>query len=123
MYAARFSRSSSRFAAQLRATTQRRFVSNSTQNEFINESSELAELIQKKLDAVLDIKNRGVRQGGLHVLKGLQMPAVLVEVAFLSNPREEALLMDDEFRRRVCEGIVEAIREFSARGAPLKAGM
>ena len=37
MYAARFARSSPRFAAQLRATTQRRFASGSTQNEFISE--------------------------------------------------------------------------------------
>ncbi len=86
------------------------------QNEFINESSELAEIIQKKLDRVLDIRNRGVRQAGLRVLKGLKMPGVLVEVAFLSNPAEERLLRSEKFRRRVCEGIVEAVREFSSTG-------
>lgn len=82
------------------------------QNEFINESSKLAELIQKSLDDRVSIRNRGVRQAGFRVLRGLKMPAVLVEVAFLSNPREEKLLLDNRFRKRVCEGIVEAVRRF-----------
>jgi N-acetylmuramoyl-L-alanine amidase len=82
------------------------------QNEFINESSDLAEIVQKELDEVLDIRNRGVKQGGLRVLKGLTMPAVLVELAFLSNPREEQLLSNKEFREDVARGIVEAIRRY-----------
>ncbi|MDZ7860566.1 MAG: N-acetylmuramoyl-L-alanine amidase [Candidatus Krumholzibacteriota bacterium] len=86
------------------------------QNEFINESSDLAEIIQKSLGERLNIRNRGVRQAGLRVLRGVKMPAVLVEIAFLSNPREEKLLMDNKFRRVVCEGIVEAVRDFSANG-------
>ncbi len=57
------------------------------QNEFISESSELAEMIQSELGKVIDIRNRGVKQSGLVVLKGCRMPAVLVEVAFLSNPK------------------------------------
>jgi N-acetylmuramoyl-L-alanine amidase len=82
------------------------------QNEFINESSELAEIVQKELVDVLDIRNRGVKQGGLRVLKGLRMPAVLVELAFLSNPREEKLLTDQDFRERAVRGIVEAVKRY-----------
>ena len=82
------------------------------QNEFINESSDLAEIVQRELDGVLEIRNRGVKQGGLRVLKGLTMPAVLVELAFLSNPREEELLTNREFRDDVTRGIVEAIRRY-----------
>lgn len=87
------------------------------QNEFINESSELAELVQRELSKVIDIRNRGVKQAGLKVLKGLQMPAVLIELAFLSNPREEKLLRDTEFHRKVVRGIIEAIRRFQNRHA------
>ncbi|MBU8922091.1 MAG: N-acetylmuramoyl-L-alanine amidase [Bacteroidales bacterium] len=82
------------------------------QNEFINESSELAELVQRELAEVLDIRNRGVKQAGLLVLRGLHMPAVLVELAFLSNPEEEELLQDPLFRARTVQGIVEAIRRY-----------
>ncbi|MBN1165297.1 MAG: N-acetylmuramoyl-L-alanine amidase [Candidatus Krumholzibacteriota bacterium] len=82
------------------------------QNEFINESSKLAELIQRELSEAIEIRNRGVKQAGLLVLKSLKMPAVLIEVAFLSNPQEERLLQDSTFRRQVVEGIVAAVRRF-----------
>jgi N-acetylmuramoyl-L-alanine amidase len=82
------------------------------QNKFINESSGLAEIVQKELADALDIRNRGVKQGGLRVLKGLVMPAVLVELAFLSNPREEELLLRESFREQVVRGIVEAMRRY-----------
>lgn len=85
------------------------------QNEFINESSDFAEAIQKELGGRLSIRNRGVKQAGLLVLKGLRMPAVLVEVAFLSNPEEEELLIDPLFRARVVQGIVEAIRKYQEK--------
>jgi N-acetylmuramoyl-L-alanine amidase len=82
------------------------------QNEFINESSNLAEIVQKELARKLDIRNRGVKQGGLRVLKGLRMPAVLVELAFLSNPKEEELLTNRDFRESVVSGVIEAIRRY-----------
>jgi N-acetylmuramoyl-L-alanine amidase len=85
------------------------------QNEFINESSDLAEMIQREMNKSLGIRNRGVKQAGLRVLKGLKMPGVLVEVAFLSNPKEEKLLLDAEFREKITECIVEAVRKFQGR--------
>jgi N-acetylmuramoyl-L-alanine amidase len=72
-------------------------------------------LVQKELDESLDIRNRGVRQAGLKVLKGLHMPAVLVEMAFLSNPREEELLQDPQFQNAVVRGIIEAVRRYQNR--------
>jgi N-acetylmuramoyl-L-alanine amidase len=85
------------------------------QNEFVTESSELAELIQRELSDAVDIRNRGVKQAGLIVLKGCRMPAVLVESAFLSNPQEERLLADKRFREEVARGIAEAIQRYRAR--------
>lgn len=85
------------------------------QNEFVTESSALAELIQRELGDVIDIRNRGVKQAGLIVLKGCRMPAVLVEAAFLSNPEEERLLADRRFREEVARGIAEAIQRYRAR--------
>ncbi|RJR30198.1 MAG: hypothetical protein C4574_02550 [Candidatus Latescibacterota bacterium] len=87
------------------------------QNEYINESSDLAEMIQREMARTLDIRNRGVKQAGLYVLKGLAMPGVLVETAFLSNPKEERLLQSAEFRDRVVEAIVGAVRAFQSRYA------
>jgi N-acetylmuramoyl-L-alanine amidase len=85
------------------------------QNEFINESSYFAELIQKAMNERLEIRNRGVKQANFTVLMGANMPAVLIETAFLSNPAEEKLLTDPEFQGQVTDGIVEAIRQFRER--------
>lgn len=85
------------------------------QNEFINESSTLAEYIQKEMDDRLGIRSRGVKQANFTVLQGARMPAVLVETAFLSNPSEEQMLKDPGFHRRVADGMVAAIRKLQER--------
>jgi len=85
------------------------------QNEYLNESSDLAELIQREWSTTLGIRNRGVKQTGLRVLKGLAMPGVLVETAFLSNPKEEKLLLGAEFKEKIVEGTIEAVRKFQSR--------
>jgi N-acetylmuramoyl-L-alanine amidase len=82
------------------------------QNEFINESSYLAELIQKAMSDRLEIRNRGVKQAGFTVLQGARMPAVLIETAFLSNPGEEEMLGTEEFQQKIADGIVEAVQRF-----------
>jgi N-acetylmuramoyl-L-alanine amidase len=85
------------------------------QNEFINESSYFAELTQKAMNERLPIRNRGVKQANFTVLQGAQMPAVLIETAFLSNPAEESLLKDAVFQDKVARGLVDAVRKFRDR--------
>jgi N-acetylmuramoyl-L-alanine amidase len=85
------------------------------QNGFINESSLLAELVQKTMSERLQIRNRGVKQANFTVLQGARMPAVLIETAFLSNPAEERLLVDEEFQSSVADGIVQAVQRFRDR--------
>jgi N-acetylmuramoyl-L-alanine amidase len=85
------------------------------QNEYINESSYLAEVVQKAMSDRLSIRDRGVKQANFTVLQGARMPAVLIETAFLSNPTEEALLTDESFQDQVARGLVEAIRLFRER--------
>jgi N-acetylmuramoyl-L-alanine amidase len=82
------------------------------QNEFIVESSHLAQLIDEELAGDLKIKNRGVKQATFVVLAGVYLPAVLVESAFITNPREEELLADDAFQDTIVNGIVEAVLRF-----------
>jgi N-acetylmuramoyl-L-alanine amidase len=85
------------------------------QSEYLNESSHFAELIQKAMGERLAIRNRGVKQANFTVLQGARMPAVLIEIAYLSNPDEEAMLADEEFQRSVAEGLVEAVRSLRER--------
>jgi N-acetylmuramoyl-L-alanine amidase len=85
------------------------------QNEFINESSYLAEVMQKAMSDRLGIRDRGVKQANFTVLQGARMPAVLIETAFLSNPQEEAMLSSPDFQEKIARGLVEAVRKFRER--------
>ncbi len=85
------------------------------QNEYHKESSELAEIMVDKLLSKLGMRGRGVDQAGFYVLNGAFMPAVLVEVAFISNPEDERLLKQTWFQKKVAEALYEGIKEFKER--------
>ncbi|MCF8001059.1 MAG: N-acetylmuramoyl-L-alanine amidase family protein [Halanaerobiales bacterium] len=69
----------------------------------------LAENIQKEIVSKLGLVNRGVKKEHLYVIKYTEMPSVLVEVAFLSNPTEEKLLGDDKFITNAAEAISQGL--------------
>ena len=71
-------------------------------------------MVQEGLSDELDLRDRGVKQAGFWVLNGAYMPAILVETAFISNPREERLLGSDEFRDRVVDGLADSLRKVAA---------
>ena len=85
------------------------------QSAHLKESSELAEAIQVELNAVSDTANRGIKQAPFRVLVGASMPAVLVEVAFISNPEEEKKLKSPEFQEAVAEAVARAVARFFSR--------
>lgn len=87
------------------------------QNRYINESSDLAELIQDALCLATGSENRGVKQSGFRVLVGAHMPAVLVEMGFLSHRSEERLLGDPAHQRKLAAALGEAILAFRQRHA------
>ncbi|MCI4398898.1 MAG: N-acetylmuramoyl-L-alanine amidase [Acidobacteria bacterium] len=88
---------------------------NLAQTQYIVESQALAASIQGRLNQLLGTQERGVRQAPFVVLEGAQMPAVLVEVAFLSNPGEASQINDPAFQDQVTEQIAKSILEFKAQ--------
>jgi N-acetylmuramoyl-L-alanine amidase len=82
------------------------------QKAYLQDSEKLAVEIQIQLNLLGGIKERGVKQAPFVVLKGAAMPAVLVETAFITNPKEEAKLKDPGFRRRVADSIARGIRAY-----------
>jgi hypothetical protein len=58
------------------------------------------------------VQSRGVKQAPFKVLVGATMPAALVEVAFISNPDEEAKLRKDEFQTAVVDAITRAVQSY-----------
>jgi N-acetylmuramoyl-L-alanine amidase len=85
--------------------------------EYMNESAELSGFIAAETPSRLKIPNRGVKQAGFYVLRGTQMPAVLVESAFLSNYAEEAKLGSRKFRVAIADAIYQGVIKYYARRA------
>jgi len=73
------------------------------------ESRELANFICKSASRELGVRNRGTKSARFYVLKGTRMPAVLVEVGFISNKQEEWKLRDPSYRRKVAKSIAKGI--------------
>ncbi len=76
------------------------------------ESVELAQCIQKNLVDELGTMDRGTRFGSFYVIRYAKMPAVLVEVAFISNPEEELLLASTDGRSKAAESIFKGIVKY-----------
>jgi N-acetylmuramoyl-L-alanine amidase len=86
-------------------------------NEKLEESREFATEIQDSLSkrvqrANKNVKNRGVRKAPFVVLIGANMPSVLAEISFLSNPADEQLLKKPENRQRVAEGLYQGVAKY-----------
>ena len=82
---------------------------------YLKESSELAQILLDELDKILQVDNRGVKSAPFFVLMGAAMPAVLLEVAFISNPQEEKNLQAEGYKDRVAEALYAGIVRFKDR--------
>lgn len=71
----------------------------------------LAEAVQRKL-AELGLTDRGVKRANFYVLKYTEMPAILVELAFISNSAEEQLLAAEEFRKKAAQEINNGLSDW-----------
>ncbi len=82
------------------------------QSTFQQESSRLAEIVQDRVTQSLRIPNRGVKQAGFYVLGGAAMPAILIEIGFVTNPREERRLRDSRYRDEIARAIFAGLAEY-----------
>jgi len=94
------------------------------QNDTIRRSSELAEILMDSVGEDTRLSTRGVKQAGFTVLKAPEIPSVLVETAFITNPREASIMKDTQFQTKfaglLAEGIqnYKAMRDRAGAGAP-----
>ena len=93
-------------------------------NAKIHESTRLAAYVQDatirrlKQKGYRRVKNKGVRQAPFYVLLGAQMPAILIETSFISNPRECRRLVNPRYQDRLSEGIVRGIKKYIRETSP-----
>ena len=82
------------------------------QSEFQEESSRLAEVVQDSMTRSLRIPSRGVKQAGFYVLGGAAMPAILIEIGFVTNRKEERKLRDPRYRDDIARAIAAGLAEY-----------
>ena len=82
------------------------------------ESRRLAEIVQQQLVEKTEAKNRGVKHAPFIVLTGTKIPAILIEIGFISNPEEAAQLKTATYQRQIAEAIAEGINRY-AKQTPL----
>jgi N-acetylmuramoyl-L-alanine amidase len=83
--------------------------------EFINDGSIAAGVLSRALGRRASVADRGVKQAAFYVLRGTNAPAVLVEMAFVSNAAEEKELGSKGFRSRIVDGLYSGILDYGKR--------
>ncbi|MFY0599971.1 MAG: N-acetylmuramoyl-L-alanine amidase [Cyclobacteriaceae bacterium] len=83
-----------------------------TQSAFQERSLRLAGMIENQFKTRVGRRSRGVKQSSLYVLWSTAMPSVLVELGYLSNPKEEKELNDELNQVYIASGIYRAFREY-----------
>ena len=89
-----------------------------TLKEKLDESREFAANVQKSLYATMSrgnasLRNRGVKKAPFVVLIGANMPSILAEISFVSNPSDERLLRKPEYRDKIADALYRGIQKYA----------
>jgi len=90
-----------------------------SQTATISDSLKLGKAVLGYLGSINTLHKRAVEQAGFAVLKSPDIPSILVETAFLSNPEEERKLNDDDFQDKLAASILAGIRKYFASNPAL----
>jgi len=85
----------------------------------IKDSLKLGREVLGRIGRVGSLHKREVEQAGFAVLKAPDIPSILVETAFISNPEEEDRLRDKDYRQQLVQAIAAGIKRYFARNPPL----
>jgi N-acetylmuramoyl-L-alanine amidase len=90
-----------------------------SQTATINDSLKLGKAVLGRLSEVNDLHKGSVEQAGFAVLKSPDIPSILVETAFISNPDEERRLNTEDYRNKMAKAILAGIKRYFATNPPL----
>jgi N-acetylmuramoyl-L-alanine amidase len=85
----------------------------------INDSLKLGRAVLGEIGGIARLHKGSVEQAGFAVLKAPDIPSILIETAFISNPEEEARLRDSRYQDQIAEAITKGIRHYFAKNPPL----
>jgi N-acetylmuramoyl-L-alanine amidase len=90
-----------------------------SQTATINDSLKLAKSVLGELGGINTLHKAAVEQAGFAVLKSPDIPSILVETAFISNPDEEKKLKDEAYQDKMAAAILSGIKRYFAQNPPL----
>jgi len=90
-----------------------------SQTATINDSLKLAKAVLGHLGEINTLHKSAVEQAGFAVLKSPDIPSILVETAFISNPEEERRLNDEAYQNKMADAILSGIKRYFASNPPL----
>ncbi|SDC38737.1 N-acetylmuramoyl-L-alanine amidase [Massilia sp. PDC64] len=90
-----------------------------SQTAQINDSMKLGKAVLTEIGGINRLHRGVVEQAGFAVLKAPDIPSILVETAFISNPEEEARLKDDAYQNQLADAITKGIKRYFAYNPPL----
>ena len=82
------------------------------QNTYLEQSLQLAEYVEEQFAYKANRKSRGVKQAPFYVISRTNMPSILVECGFLTNPKEEDYLQTDQGQNQIAMSIFEAVKNY-----------
>ena len=88
----------------------------------INDSLKLGRAVLSEIGGIARLHKRGVEQAGFAVLKAPDIPSILIETAFISNPEEEAKLRDNGYQDEMANAITKGIKRYFSKNPPLAKG-
>jgi N-acetylmuramoyl-L-alanine amidase len=88
----------------------------------INDSLKLGKAVLTEIGGINRLHRGAVEQAGFAVLKAPDIPSILVETAFISNPEEEARLRDNGYQEQIADAITKGVRRYFANNPPMAKG-
>jgi N-acetylmuramoyl-L-alanine amidase len=90
-----------------------------SQTATISDSLKLGKAVLGEIGGINRLHKASVEQAGFAVLKAPDIPSILIETAFISNPEEERRLNDDAYQDKMAEAIIAGIRKYFSKNPPL----
>ena len=85
----------------------------------ISDRLKLAKVVLGEIGGINRLHKGAVEQAGFAVLKAPDIPSILIETAFISNPEEEARLSDDGYQDEMAEAVMKGIKKYFSKNPPL----
>ena len=90
-----------------------------SQTATISDSLKLGKAVLTEIGTINRLHKNNVEQAGFAVLKAPDLPSILIETAFISNPEEEKRLNDEAYQEKMAEAIIAGIRRYFSKNPPL----